>query len=527
MSMGSMAARWFGALGRLPHTLGRPVGRVAYVPQVDGIRFLAVFLVFLWHGSLRAERYVGRLHTHGYHTGSLMGLFLHGEVGVDLFFFISGLVIAQSFLFKTDLSRTKAWSFRAFYAKRFIRIYPPYLISLLVCYLVLAISGYHPRDVAAFGSNISLTSSLLASAVYLHSFVFDASSRLNPPMWSLEIEIQFYLLVPFFMLLYLRLRQQAARMAMLALVSASLIGLVAILHGSFQFDNRYRMGLAVYAPYFLAGIAVADLSAAGGRLSKLVPSYRYDALLLGGLGLLVGLGLWFERIDAHPQGVGANLLAPVLGLGSVVSIYMGALHGRVGRVCFGAPWIALIGTMCYSIYLTHIVVVQGVSEVILNRLPLHNAWVIWGVWMPALALAVFLVALVFYIVVERPLMGGGSWRPAVLWTRRDNADRAAQAQAKFVSAAGSSCGREVGLISPEQVDGLSCGALLYGGAAIAARGVKTVGGVEAFYVGEQVAPGLLLGGVNAVMQSFGFKSVEEAFHGRITGSTCLCGSWTG
>lgn len=73
------------------------------------------------------------------------------------------------------------------------------------------------------------------------------------------------------------------------------------------------------------------------------------------------------------------------------------------------PWFALIGTMCYSIYLTHIVVVQAVSEELLGRVPLHNPWLIWGVWLPVLAVAVFLLALVFYALVERPLMGGGPW----------------------------------------------------------------------------------------------------------------------
>ena len=419
--------RWYHRVGNLPRTMGRPVGRIAYVPQVDGIRFLAVFLVFLWHGSLRADRYVDTLHAHGLHTASFLTWFLHGEVGVDLFFFISGLVIAQSFLFKA-LSKNKGGSIGDFYAKRFIRIYPPYFLSLLGCYLILAISGHAPEGARSFtSSNISLTSSFLASAVYLHSFVFDAASRLNPPMWSLEIEIQFYLLVPFFMMGYLRLRRQGARIAALAVLAAGLIGLVALLHGSFVFDNRYRMGLPVYAPYFLAGIGVADLSTAGSRLAKLAPSYGYDAVLLGGLGLLTALGLWFTRIDAHPLGVAQNLAAPLLGLASVVMIYLGAMHGRVGRVCFGAPWIALIGTMCYSIYLTHIVVVQAVSEMVLDRLPMHNAWLIWGVWLPVLAVAVLLVAFCFYALVERPLMGGGAWARATRWTRRDNAARAAQA----------------------------------------------------------------------------------------------------
>ncbi len=389
----------------LPRTLGRPRGRAPYIPQVDGLRFLAILVVFIWHSSLRADRYVERLSAHGVHTASLNPYMLHGEVGVDLFFFISGLVIAQAFLLST-----RAWTFRDFYAKRFIRIYPPYLIALLGCYLILAVSGHKPEGASSFSqSSLSLSASFAASALYLHGLVYNVASRLNPPMWSLEIEIQFYLLVPFFMLGYLRVRSQRARMLLLGGLGAALIAGMAWLHGVYPFDNRYRLGLPVYAPYFLAGIATADLSTPGSVLARIKPGRLYDAALLAGLLLLGGIGLWFNRIDAHPQGFAANVLAPLLGLPAAFLIYHGALHGAVGRRVFGLPWFALIGTMCYSIYLTHIVVVQAVAEELLGRVPLHNPWLIWGVWMPVLAAAVFLLALVFYALVERPLMGGGPW----------------------------------------------------------------------------------------------------------------------
>jgi peptidoglycan/LPS O-acetylase OafA/YrhL len=225
-------------------------------------------------------------------------------------------------------------------------------------------------------------------------------------MWSLEIEIQFYLLAPFLMYVYLRQRRQAIRIAGLLVFTAAMILLAACLHEVMAFDNRYRLGLLVYGPYFLVGIAVADLSTPGSRLSRLTTGFAYDAVLLGGLSALGFLGIWFNRIDAHPQGMTANIECPLAGLVTAVLIYLGALHGRIGRKCLGTPWIALLGTMCYSIYLTHIVVIQGVSEVVLDHLSLHNRWLIWGVWLSVLALMVFACGFVFYLVVERPLMSG-------------------------------------------------------------------------------------------------------------------------
>ncbi|WP_158615489.1 acyltransferase [Acidipila sp. EB88] len=393
----------FHTLARLPHELGRPVGRVAYIPQIDGLRFLAIFVVFVWHSSLRASRYADRLQKQGIDSGTLYRWFPHGEIGVDLFFFISGLVIAQSFLY-----RKSKWSFRDFYTKRFMRIYPPYILSLLGCFAVLGLTHHVPEGGGSFASNIPLLHSFAASAVYVHSLWFNAPSRLNPPMWSLEIEIQFYLIVPFLMLAYLRLKRQAARMAVLAAVSAAAILVVASFHLHGPMDHRFRIGLLAYAPYFLAGIATADLSKPGCLLNRIKPGAAYDAVMVVALVAFTGFGLWLCGNDAHPQGFWLNVISPLAGLVIVSMIYLGALYGHVSRAVLGLPWIALIGTMCYSIYLTHIAVVQGVSDIVLSRLHLENRWLIWGIWLPSLAVAVFGVGLVFYLLVERPLMNGGA-----------------------------------------------------------------------------------------------------------------------
>ncbi len=159
---------------------GRSRGSLRYIPQVDGVRFLAILIVFLWHSSLRCDRYVQHLG-----LGSLYHFFPHGEIGVDLFFLVSGVVIAEPLL-----RRGVRPNFGEFYRKRFRRIYPPYFVSLLLCFLFLALSHHAPEGARSFAaSSIPLGASFLASAGYLHSLIFDAPSRLNPPMWSLEIEI--------------------------------------------------------------------------------------------------------------------------------------------------------------------------------------------------------------------------------------------------------------------------------------------------------------------------------------------------
>jgi peptidoglycan/LPS O-acetylase OafA/YrhL len=52
---------------------------------------------------------------------------------------------------------------------------------------------------------------------------------------------------------------------------------------------------------------------------------------------------------------------------SVLAIYVGAMRGRIGRATMTHPWIRLIGTMCFSIYLVHVVVIQAFDMVLLHR----------------------------------------------------------------------------------------------------------------------------------------------------------------
>jgi peptidoglycan/LPS O-acetylase OafA/YrhL len=63
-------------------------------------------------------------------------------------FFISGLVIAQSFLGRTD-----NWNFGGFYIKRLIRIYPPYLFSLLVCDVVLVVIDHMSLNTKSYAAS--------------------------------------------------------------------------------------------------------------------------------------------------------------------------------------------------------------------------------------------------------------------------------------------------------------------------------------------------------------------------------------
>jgi peptidoglycan/LPS O-acetylase OafA/YrhL len=358
-----------------------------YVPQIDGLRFLAIMPVMFWHSGIRAARM-----THAGSPEAALYWLPHGYVGVEFFFFISGYIIAYPFIAGRPPSLSQ------FYIRRIYRLEPPYILAMCGAFAALQFSGYHPVDAASFSPDISLSASLLASLVYLHGAIFRTVSTLNPPAWSLEVEIQFYLLSPFLLAAYLAVPSPSRRRISALAVALALLLLSSALDVTYGRWGLHRLTLLGHAAPFILGVVVCD-QAVSDRLLERSPRALADLGLLIGVPLLLATGL-FELRAEYWIGIPRDLLK----LLAMWLIYMGAVRGPLGRRWLGAAPIALIGGMCYSIYLTHVPVMQ-VANIILRKisvdgnLPLACA-LCFGTLIPLAILCGFL----FYLFIERPCM---------------------------------------------------------------------------------------------------------------------------
>jgi peptidoglycan/LPS O-acetylase OafA/YrhL len=377
----------------LPDTVGRPLSR-AYIPELDGLRFIALIFVMFWHSSIRAARYNADHST----ADGFYWMFPHGELGVLLFFGISGYVISQPFLGRPSTE----WNVKSFYIRRFIRIYPPYLIALSLCFFALQIVGHVPEDANSYNStSISLTSSYLASVFYVHSFVFDAPSRLDPPIWSLELEIVFYTVAPLLLFFYTKIQSKTARVLSLSVFILALLLATAVVSAHFQIDGRFRWGLLAHSYLFLLGILAADIT--GDTLSRPREKGAFAdfVFLIGFLGF-VAIGLHMTQIDARLSGGWPTLLLQLSITMCLALVFVGAFYGKLSSYLLSLPWIRLIGTMCYSVYLTHIVAMQAAGEIIGKLLHISSPLLIWAAWLGVLIPVGLVVGLIFYVCVERP-----------------------------------------------------------------------------------------------------------------------------
>lgn len=383
-------------IGGLLSRFGRP-GRASatYVPQLDGLRCLAVTFVLVWHATLRGSRVIDRLAP----GTDAQAWVPHGEIGVALFFVISGYVIAAGLMRHRTAGR--------FYIRRLWRIAPPYVLSLTGFFVVLRIAHYQPQDVPLLAglehTTTGLARSYALSLVYLHGIVLDAASRINPPIWSLETEMQFYALAPLLAWLWWRTAERNRVWLGLLLIAVALLA-DSIAYAFHPFDGRYRWSLLANAPLFLAGFALAELR----PFARCPPGWA-DAALLGGIAGLLTVGWWWTATDTHtPPGL-AHALCDVLLLGSAVAVVAGALHGRIGARLFGAPYVSGAGATCYSVYLIQVPLTQFLADHVLRPFGAMSPALLYLLSLVLLIPACLVVGLVFFALIERPFMRPPSW----------------------------------------------------------------------------------------------------------------------
>lgn len=296
-----------------------------YMPEVDGLRALAIGIVVIGHAFKAWMRGGGHspegLLAQGWPAPLLTALG-HPETGVLLFFAISGYVLAMPFAQMRSAGRTV--SLKNYYLRRLIRIEPPYFIITTGILIALLLDG--TQSLYHYGPHYA------ASMGYVHSLAFSQQNGLNDVAWSLEVEVQFYLVAPLIFLVF-RLTPRARNTALILLLA---LGAVAA-----WWWRSPVLWLLPFAVYFLIGTAAAALMTTSWR-----PGRRGSVALavLAAASLIV-----MQFLNEYlPPGLFPTL-APLL----VGFLLLGGIASRPWQRLLSVGALPIVGGMCYSIYLTH------------------------------------------------------------------------------------------------------------------------------------------------------------------------------
>ncbi|MEQ8268836.1 MAG: acyltransferase [Parvibaculum sp.] len=365
-----------------------------YYPEIDGLRFIAIALVVLFHlseRSLRSFKLSG-----GVDDTALAWhhVFQMGDVGVHLFFAISGYIISKPFLDRYALKAHQPFSLRHYYLRRLTRLEPPYIIVMTGIFLFLTVTGFQSSIAKNFNeTQIPLWQSYLASLPYAHGLLFGSDPRLNPPAWSLELEIQFYIVAPALMVAYFSCRRAAlARFGLIAALVSVVIAQTTLFGGHLM-NNKYA--LLSYVQYFLIGILLCDLN-----LRKTRTQLEKGKAIAVDITALIALIIFARSHHIIESYTGREIVK----LACICLIFSGALHGHYFRLALSNGFVSSVGGMCYSIYLIHMPIMQVLCEKIGNLLEPDRF--ISFLFLQAIAVlpALLLASAVFFLLVEKPCM---------------------------------------------------------------------------------------------------------------------------
>jgi peptidoglycan/LPS O-acetylase OafA/YrhL len=352
----------------------------SWIPEIDGLRLVAILAVVCYH--LGGEVFSKSGHTWQIHTWEtpLMRLLANGRRGVQLFFVLSGFILGRPFA-NQFLLQKQAVRLKRYFARRLSRLEPPYLINLVAIWIIGSLYLHAPLGIGV--------KHLLASAFYLHQLIYRAPSSINGVTWTLEIEVQFYLVAPLLGQMY-RLQSSTVRRAILGtLIAAGSVFSVWFFEKSLwdQPIGVLYSTVVMYIQYFLAGFLLADLYVT--RRSRNKGSIVWDAVaLLAWSFFFLFNASWDEAV------------LPVTLLVAFIATFKGTLLLRVLRV----EWIAVLGGMCYSIYLWHFFFLAAVHKVSVHMV-VSDKYIVTVLWQGLLTIpAILLLSTVMFLCFERPFM---------------------------------------------------------------------------------------------------------------------------
>jgi peptidoglycan/LPS O-acetylase OafA/YrhL len=313
------------------HASERTPAQTLAIPLLDGIRAIAVSLVFYAHSGL--ER------------------FIPGGLGVTIFFVLSGFLITT--LMRIEYGKRGHIGFGSFYLRRLIRLMPPLVIVVGVAWLLSSLGVIDGRFSLA---------GLLSALFYFGNYHVIAQDFAGMPggmgiVWSLAIEEHYYLLYPPLAALLLHWRRPAASVMVLALLCAAVL--------------LWRYWLVLHD---------ANLN-----YIMMATDTRVDAILIG-CALALGLNPWLDPLPAKRPGLQWFLAATSVivliftfvyrdeffrltlrytlqSLAIAVLLYLAvAHHDRSPFRWLGARPLVYIGSISYSIYLSHHLILLALAK---------------------------------------------------------------------------------------------------------------------------------------------------------------------
>lgn len=379
--------------------------RAAGLDGLRGIAALCVFLVHIWIYTQPSRP--PRDDFWDYLTFEL-------RLSVVFFFVLSGFLLFRDFA-RAAVRREGPADSLGYAARRVARIVPAYYVALAGAVLLLwgtSTDGFRaiaPEELGLF-------------ALFSHNYSADTLLRFNPVLWTLALEVAFYVVLPFIGMAAYRLGGVRRTSLLLGLLVAAGIAYNALVHYG-EWGKVAAYALPSYLPYFALGMMLSlGLESSLARRGRRPEVGSLATLALMGAGFaLVALDGYWHASTLEPAGDAAIGIFQDLpaGFGFAAVIAAAAFgHGPAVEWTRFRPFV-YVGIVSYGFYLWHVPLILFVKR--LGLLP-ENFFAATAVALPV-ALA---VAALSWHAMERPVL---RWAARRTRSRREPV-RPARAEAR-------------------------------------------------------------------------------------------------
>jgi exopolysaccharide production protein ExoZ len=352
-----------------------PNGGARLLPM-EGLRGLAVLLVFFVHAHVFFGPYVAS-HPRLFAISEYLGRV--GNVGVDLFFVLSGFIIYSALVHKPV-------TYFSFLRRRVKRIYPTFL-AVLSSYLLLSM---------VFPSENKIPVRTWAAAKYIleNVLLMPGFFRIVPIVtvaWSLSLEFAFYLCVPLVVFILGRDRQHNLRRIALLSVMWTMFSVSEALF----FQGRHIRMLS-----FLSGMLLQEITASGKLRAYLSRSGQWLSVLA--LALITSYHFAVQPKNLPTRGSGVLSVALMSVATFFLVLYSLEYRGALHKVCTWKP-MRYWGNISYSYYLAHGVTLKGMALLLTRLRPQPYPVFIYFAALAAGLIVTWASAGLLYLFVEKPM----------------------------------------------------------------------------------------------------------------------------
>jgi peptidoglycan/LPS O-acetylase OafA/YrhL len=330
------------------------VSKAGRVASLTGIRAVAAVLVMLTHAAYTTGNY-----THGY-----IGLvYSRMEIGVPIFFALSGFLLFGPWV-KAAESGGAPPSVRRYAWHRVRRIMPAYAVTVFAAYVLYHFHAAGPNPGHTW---MGLLRNLSLTQIYTDHYLFSYLHQGLTQMWSLAVEVAFYVVLPplaYLLLVVLCRRRWRPRLLLTGLAGVALItpAWLILVHTTDVLPDGSRLWLPTYLSWFIGGMMLAVLQSMGVRAYALacvplaVACYFIVSTPIAGAPTTSPAELREALFKASFYAAIAALMIAPLALGD---------RGLYAKFLASRPMVFL-GEISYEIFLIHLLTMELVMVDLLH-----------------------------------------------------------------------------------------------------------------------------------------------------------------